>query len=86
MDEIDRDQAGNELLLEVMIARNRSAIRHGVSRAICREFGAGIPEKRRQLIPGVSLCIDCQRRAEHGKGSSTPVRGFTMRTGTGVHF
>ncbi|MGL4724562.1 MAG: TraR/DksA family transcriptional regulator [Scandinavium sp.] len=86
MDEIDRDQAGNDLLLETMIARNRSAIRHAASRATCQVCGADIPEKRQQLIPGVFLCIDCQCRVEHGKPSDTPVRGFTMRIGTGVHF
>ncbi|MGR7526967.1 TraR/DksA family transcriptional regulator [Klebsiella aerogenes] len=86
MDEIDRDQAGNDLLLEAMIARNRYAIRHGASRAICRQCGVDIPEKRRQLIPGVSLCIDCQRQAEHGKSAVTPSGCFTMRIGTGIHF
>jgi hypothetical protein len=34
----------------------------------------------------VTLCVDCQRRAEHTRRSGNPACGFTMRIGTGVHF
>ena len=31
----------------------------------CDECGNEIPEQRRQAIPGVELCVDCAREAEH---------------------
>ncbi|MCM2561399.1 DksA/TraR family C4-type zinc finger protein [Lutimaribacter sp. EGI FJ00015] len=31
----------------------------GESRTDCAECGEEIPEKRRQAIPGVKLCVDC---------------------------
>ncbi|EKS4627000.1 TraR/DksA family transcriptional regulator [Salmonella enterica] len=60
-DEIDRDQEFNEQQLEVMIARARSASIpiHSTSLYFCRQCGETIPEKRRQLLPGVALCTDC---------------------------
>lgn len=60
MDEIDRDQEFNERQLESMIARSCSGTRHSPSLKFCRRCGEAIPEKRRQMIQGVSLCIDCQ--------------------------
>jgi len=32
----------------------------GPSLAVCEECEAPIPEARRQAVPGVRLCIDCQ--------------------------
>jgi len=32
----------------------------GESRADCLDCDAPIPEKRREAIPGVQLCVDCQ--------------------------
>lgn len=60
MDEIDRDQEFNERQLENAIARSRSYVGIRPSLYFCRLCGEAIPEKRRQLIQGVSLCIDCQ--------------------------
>ena len=59
-DDIDRDQLFNEQQLEVLIDRARSQPTHGPSRSFCLRCGEPIPEKRRQLLPGVTLCIDCQ--------------------------
>lgn len=66
MDEIDRDQEFNELQLENMIARSRLRIAIGGSPSLyfCRKCGEAIPEKRRLLLPGVSLCIECQTELE----------------------
>ncbi|EJX0633938.1 TraR/DksA family transcriptional regulator [Salmonella enterica] len=65
MDEIDRDQEFNERQLEATIARSRSVTACRPSLYFCRLCGEVIPEKRRQLVPGVSLCIDCQTDNEH---------------------
>ncbi|EAS1759763.1 TraR/DksA family transcriptional regulator [Salmonella enterica] len=59
-DEIDRDQEFNERQLEAAIARSRSSAKSQPSLYHCRQCGDEIPEKRRLLLPGVSLCIDCQ--------------------------
>nr|WP_233608151.1 TraR/DksA family transcriptional regulator [Enterobacter ludwigii] len=64
MDEIDRDQEFNELQLENMIARSRIAASGSSSLYFCRKCGEAIPEKRRLLISGVSLCIECQTELE----------------------
>ncbi|MDQ2091085.1 DksA/TraR family C4-type zinc finger protein [Marimonas arenosa] len=36
----------------------------GESLTECAECGEEIPEKRRQAIPGVKLCIDCQKERD----------------------
>lgn len=64
MDEIDRDQEFNERQLEATITRSRSATGDKPSLYFCRLCGEAIPEKRRQLVQGVSLCIDCQTDSE----------------------
>ncbi|WP_438865899.1 TraR/DksA family transcriptional regulator [Raoultella ornithinolytica] len=66
MDEIDRDQEFNELQLENMIAHSRLRIATSGSPSLyfCRKCGEAIQEKRRLLLPGVSLCIECQTELE----------------------
>ncbi|EBP4342204.1 TraR/DksA family transcriptional regulator [Salmonella enterica] len=64
VDEIDRDQAFNEQQLEAMISRTRSVSSHSPSLFFCRRCGKAIPEKRRRLLPGVTLCTDCQAKNE----------------------
>ena len=39
------------------------------SAEFCEECGADIPEKRRELVPGVQLCVDCQGRQERIKAN-----------------
>lgn len=46
---------------------NRKVYR-GESATECEECGEPIPERRRRAVPGVRLCIDCQRDAEHRRG------------------
>jgi phage/conjugal plasmid C-4 type zinc finger TraR family protein len=45
------------------LARMKSAraVPSGASLAECAECGEDIPEARRLAIPGVKLCIDCQK-------------------------
>lgn len=40
----------------------------GVSRTHCLECEAEIPQRRRELLAGVELCVDCQFAAEKQKG------------------
>lgn len=63
-DEIDRDQVFNEQQLEAMIASARPVLVHSPSLHYCRRCGETIPEKRRLLLPGIALCIDCQTEDE----------------------
>lgn len=45
------------------LARMRAMrpVLRGESRATCAECDEAIPEARRLALPGVKLCIDCQR-------------------------
>lgn len=63
-DEIDRDQEFNEQRLEAMITHSRSALTHSPSWHFCRQCEESIPEKRRRLLPGVTLCTDGQAENE----------------------
>ncbi len=61
--------------LERMKARRAPV---GESASICVECDEPIPEARRKAIPGVKLCIDCQRERD-----SRPVaRGGINRRGS----
>ncbi|SFE63260.1 DksA/TraR family C4-type zinc finger protein [Roseivivax sediminis] len=48
----------------------------GESRTHCAECEEPIPEKRRQALPGVKLCIDCQ---EERDGRAAPRGGINRR-------
>ncbi|WEJ91956.1 MAG: TraR/DksA family transcriptional regulator [Klebsiella huaxiensis] len=59
-DEIDRDQEFNEQRLEEMIEQSRFKPAATPSLFHCRFCGKSIPEIRRQTLPGVTTCIECQ--------------------------
>ncbi|MDB6102314.1 MAG: DksA/TraR family C4-type zinc finger protein [Gammaproteobacteria bacterium] len=42
------------------IRRAQSRLSQGPSSSHCAECGAGIPEARRNAMPGVRLCVSCQ--------------------------
>ncbi|QWA09127.1 TraR/DksA family transcriptional regulator [Sodalis ligni] len=63
-DEIDRDQEFNEQRLEDMIEQNRFKSTATPSLYYCRLCGKPIPDKRRQTLPGVTTCIECQTALE----------------------
>jgi len=46
--------------IEDAVQRARSRLPHGQSLTHCEECGARIAEARRQAVPGVRLCINCQ--------------------------
>lgn len=57
----DQIEASIEDELKRMQARRRAT---GASRTHCAECEEPIPEARRQAIPGVTLCIDCQQQRD----------------------
>lgn len=59
MDDIDRDRNIYELMLKIQIERVRLSVSNEPSSHLCIECNAPIPAKRRQILPGVSLCIEC---------------------------
>lgn len=63
-----RDGAVNEQI-EASIAEELERLRartgpQGVSMRECVDCGEPIPEARRIALPGVKLCIDCQRERD----------------------
>ena len=63
-DEIDRAQDFNEQRLEEMIEQIRFKPGLEPSLLHCRVCGKPIPEKRRQTLPGVTTCTECQEKLE----------------------
>ena len=57
----DREMADREFAL----AAQRAARQSGRSASHCRDCGEPIPEARRQAMPGVTLCVECQTVREH---------------------
>ena len=62
--------------VEDAIKRARSQLLRGESLKQCEECGAGIPEARRKVIPGVRLCIACQE--VHDKNQAD-ISGYNRR-------
>jgi phage/conjugal plasmid C-4 type zinc finger TraR family protein len=52
------------------IQRARSQLPSGESLMHCQECDAPIPEARRKAIPGVRLCVACQRIFDQQQGAS----------------
>lgn len=46
------------------VARARSKQGSGPGLAHCEECGAPIPDARRKAVPGVRLCVTCQRERD----------------------
>ena len=77
-----RDGAVNEQIEasiedELKRLRSRPAL-EGESLARCAECDEEIPEARRNAIPGVKLCIDCQQERD----GVTQLRGGINRRGS----
>jgi phage/conjugal plasmid C-4 type zinc finger TraR family protein len=57
--------------VEDAVKRARSKMPSGESRRHCAECDASIPEARREAIPGVKLCVNCQSKLdEHAKSAA----------------
>lgn len=57
-DDIDIAQERQERALEQQLAQRVQY--KGESAEFCEECGDAIPQARRELIPGVQLCVSCQ--------------------------
>lgn len=58
-----------ESTVEDAVQRSRSRLPSGASLSHCEECDEPIPEARREAVPGVRLCLDCQ--AERDKKDSS---------------
>jgi len=50
------------------VARAREGLAAGPSLSHCADCDAEIPEGRRQAIPGVRLCVNCQEAQDRAAG------------------
>ena len=48
----------------------RSRMPKGESLSHCEECGEAIPEARRQAVPGVRRCIECQQASDEAQAQS----------------
>ncbi|MGP0174308.1 DksA/TraR family C4-type zinc finger protein [Pseudomonas sp. NCHU5208] len=62
--------------IEDAVARARSQLPKGESLHRCEECDAVIPEARRQAIPGVRLCVNCQAEVDKQQAASS---GYNRR-------
>ena len=62
--------------IEDGIKRARERIPHGESLKHCEKCGAEIPPARRQAVPGVRLCVDCQNELDE---KQTHFSGYNRR-------
>ncbi len=46
------------------VSRAREALHKGASLSHCEECGEEIPSDRRNAVPGVRRCVDCQAEAD----------------------
>ncbi len=58
------------------IKRARQQLPQGDSLKRCEECDAKIPEKRREALPGVRLCVPCQETHDREHG---PQAGYNRR-------
>lgn len=61
-DQFDRAQQLEEMQREIALKKHRTF--KAVSRLYCEDCDASIPEKRRQMIQGVTRCVTCQELEE----------------------
>lgn len=68
MDQFDRAQALEMAQREEAIANARfgalESIPGAVTALVCLECGCDIPQARREALPGVMRCVDCQQDFE----------------------
>lgn len=66
MDDIDRAQAREEEFLSDALKAQlgKTAGPGAISLTHCLNCEEEIPQRRRELVPGCTLCIDCQNEKE----------------------
>jgi len=62
--------------VEDAVNQARSHLPKGDSLTHCEECGSAIPEARRQAVPGVRLCVDCQSVRDEEQAINT---GYNRR-------
>lgn len=62
--------------VEDAVQRARANMPSGPGRTDCEQCGTTIPEARRQALPGVRLCVNCQSERDAGQA---PVSGYNRR-------
>ncbi|MGJ8525428.1 putative protein YbiI [Halomonadaceae bacterium LMG 33818] len=62
--------------VEDAVSEARSRMQKGPSLQWCEECGEEIPQARREAVPGVRLCIECQAEWDRAHPHST---GFNRR-------
>ncbi len=62
--------------VEDAVNRARDKLPRGPSKENCDECERKIPQARRQAIPGVRLCVDCQEPEDEQKASTA---GYNRR-------
>ena len=62
--------------IEDAVNRARDQLPRGESLKSCKECGTAIPAARREAVPGVRLCVNCQ--SEHDKEAVT-YSGYNRR-------
>ena len=73
------DDAVNEQInstIEDAVARVRGELPQGESLSECEECGDPIPEPRRKAVPGVRLCLACQKNKDSNKSTNS---GYNRR-------
>lgn len=61
----DNVDIATDYLEQVTAAQIAARVRYqGTSLSHCVECGEEIPQRRRELLPGVRLCVECQARLE----------------------
>ncbi|MEL6190311.1 MAG: DksA/TraR family C4-type zinc finger protein [Myxococcota bacterium] len=55
--------------VEDAVERARAALSAGEGRTHCMDCEAPIPERRRQLVPGVLRCVACQQEEDAAQKS-----------------
>jgi len=55
------------------VEQARSRLPKGTSRERCEECDALIPDARRQAVPGVRFCVNCQAAADERASSAGPI-------------
>jgi phage/conjugal plasmid C-4 type zinc finger protein, traR family len=61
-DQFDRAQELEQMTRDIALQKHRTF--KAVSRLYCEDCDAPIPEKRRQMIQGVTRCVTCQELEE----------------------
>ncbi len=70
-DEADEAYSVTEQLTMTGINRIRQKINvHGIPVYLCEACGNPIPEARRKIFPGVTLCVECQAYQERRRGNT----------------